>query len=58
MTRGQYILKAIYGLLNFSKKQTKLTILSKEDAQDSEFCSIVGRIEETIICFEDCLSFS
>ena len=49
--KGQYFSKEIYGLLNSSKKRTKLTILSKEDAQDSEFCSIVGRIEDTINCF-------
>ena len=30
------------------KKQTKFTILSKEDAQYSEFCSFFGRIEDTI----------
>ena len=34
--------------------RTKLTILSKEHAQDSEFCSFFGRIEETINCFRDC----
>ena len=33
--KGQTILKANYGFLNSPKKQTKLTILSKEDAQDS-----------------------
>jgi hypothetical protein len=31
-------MKGNYGFLNSSKKQTKLTILSKKDAQDSEFC--------------------
>ena len=35
----------------------KLTILNKEDAQDSEFCSFFGRIEETINCFQDFLTF-
>ena len=35
--KGQLILKANYGVLNSSKKQTKVIILSKEDAQDSEF---------------------
>ena len=38
-TKGQKIWKANYGFLNSPKKRTKLTILSKEDAQDSEFCS-------------------
>ena len=36
---GQTISKANYGFLNFPKKQTNLIILSKEHAQDSEFCS-------------------
>ena len=36
----------------------KLTILSKEDAQDSEFCSFFGRIEDTINCFRDLLTLS
>ena len=43
------------------KKQTKLTILSKEHAleqcQDSEFHGVFGRIEETINCFQDLLTF-
>ena len=38
IAKGQTISKANYGFLNSSKKRTKLTILSKEDAQDSEFC--------------------
>jgi hypothetical protein len=32
-----------------SKKQAKLTIRSREDAQASEFRSLFGRIEDTII---------
>ena len=55
--KGQTISKANYGVLNSSKKRTKLTILSKEDAQDSEFRSFFGRIEDTIICFRDLLTF-
>ena len=35
----------------FSKKRTKLTIPSKEDAKDSEFHSFLGRIEDSIKCF-------
>ena len=48
-SKGQTISKAISGLLNSSKKRTKLTILSKEDAQNSEFCLFFGRIEDNII---------
>ena len=36
-SKGWTISKANYGVLNSSKKQTKLTILSKEEAQDSNF---------------------
>ena len=42
--KGQTIPKAKYGFLNSSKKRTKLTILGKEDAQDSEFRPFFGRI--------------
>ena len=51
--KGQTIWKANYGFLNSSKKGKKLTILSREDAQDSEFCSFFGRIEDTINCLRD-----
>jgi hypothetical protein len=44
--KGQTISKANYGVLNSPKKRMKLTILSIEDAQDSEFCSFFERIEE------------
>ena len=40
------------------KKRTKLAILSKEDAQNSEFRSLFGRIKETIKCFRDLLTFN
>ena len=40
------------------KKRTILTILSREDAKDSEFRSFLGRIEETIICSQDLLTFN
>ena len=40
------------------KNEKKLIILSKEDAQDSEFRSFFGRIEETINCFRDLLTFN
>ena len=49
MSKGQTISKANHGFINSPKKQTKHTILSKEDAQDSEFCSFFGRFEDTII---------
>ena len=55
--KGQTISKVNYGILNSSTKQSKLTILSKEEAQDSEFRSFFGRIEETINCFRDLLTF-
>jgi hypothetical protein len=42
--------------LNSSKKRTKLTILSKEGAQDSEFRSFFGRLQDTINCFRDLLT--
>ena len=48
----------MYGVLDSSKKRTKLTILSTEGAQDSEFRSFFGRIENTINCFWDLLTFS
>ena len=50
---GQKMSKVNYGVLNSSKKQQKLTILSREDAQDSEFRSSFGRNEETKNCFRD-----
>ena len=61
VTKGQKISKANYGVLNSSKKRTILTKypeLSREDAQYSEFRSFFGRIEETINCFRDLLTFS
>ena len=42
----------------FFQKQTKLTILSKEYAQDSEFRLFFGRIEETTYCLRDLLTFT
>ena len=38
-------------------KGTKITFLSREDAQDSEFCLFFGRIEENINSFRDLLTF-
>ena len=42
--KGQKISKANYGFLNSPKKGTKLTILSKEDPQDSELRSFFGEL--------------
>ena len=56
--KGQIISKANYGFLNSSKKPTKLTIMSREDAQDSEFHSFLGRIEDTINWFQNLLPFN
>ena len=38
-----------------SQKRTKLIILITEGAQDNDFCSFFGRIEDAIICFQDLL---
>ena len=57
-TKGQTILKANYGVLNSSKNRTKLTILSIFFTQDSKFCSFFGRIEETMTCFQNLLTFA
>ena len=43
-TKGKKISKENYGFLNSPKKRTKLTILSKEDTQDSEFHSFFGEL--------------
>ena len=56
--KGQIISKANYAVLNSSKKRTKLTTLSIYFTEDSEFPSFFGRIEETINCFRDLLTFS
>ena len=55
--KGQTIVKANYSFLNSSKKPTELTILSKVDVQNSEFHLVFGRIENTINCFRDLLTF-
>ena len=52
LSKGQKISKANHGVLNSPKKRTKLTILSREDAQDSEFRSFFGRIEDAINAFQ------
>ena len=54
--KGRTISKVNYDFLNSPKKRTKLTILSKGDAQDSEFRSFFGRIKDTISCFQDLLT--
>ena len=40
----QTISKANYGFLNSPKKRTKLTILSKEEAQDVSFVRFLGEL--------------
>ena len=35
----------------------KLSILSSEGAQDSEFCLFLRRIQEATICFQNLLTF-
>ena len=40
------------------KNKQDYPVLSIFCTQDSEFFSFFGRIEETIICFRDCLTFS
>ena len=47
-----------YGILDSPKKRTKHTILSTEVAQDTEFHSFLGTIDDTIICFRDLLTFT
>ena len=56
--KGQKISKANYDILDSPKKEMKLTILIKEDPQDSEFRLFFGRIEDAINCFRDLLTFS
>ena len=48
----------IFSILPKFKKLTKLSILRKKEAQDSEFRSFFERIEDTINCFRDLLTFS
>ena len=61
MVQGLKVRQSRKKIMVFSilpKKRTKLfTILSTEDAQDSEFRSFFGRIEDTINCFRDLLTF-
>ena len=39
------------------KYERKIISLKREDAQDSDFHSFFGRIEDTINCFRDLLTF-
>ena len=57
ITKGETISKASNNFLNSPKTWTKLTILSKEEAQVSELRSFFGRIDDTINCFRDLLTF-
>ena len=56
LLKVQTITKANNGFL-LPKKQTKLAILSKADAQDSEFCWFFERIGNTTNCFQDIMTF-
>ena len=56
--KGKTISKTSNCFLNSPKKRTKLTILSKKEAQDSDFRSFFGRIEDTINCLRDSLTFT
>ena len=48
VAKGQEISKANNDFLDSSKKQTKLTILSTEGHQDSEFCLFFRIIKDTM----------
>ena len=45
--KGQLISKCLFGFFNSPKKRTKLAILSKEEAQDSEFHLFLGELRTT-----------
>ena len=55
--KGQKISIANYGVLSSPEERTKLIIRSRVDAQDSEFHSFFGRIEDTKNYFRDLLTF-
>ena len=50
--KGKIISEANYGVLNSSKKRTKLTILSIIFTQDSEFCSFLEELRRPKIAFK------
>ena len=50
------IVTMVFSILPKNERNS-LLILSKEEAQDSEFRSFLGRIEDTINCFCDLLNF-
>ena len=52
LPKGQIILKANYAVLNSSKKQTKLTILSIFFIQNSEFLSFLEELRRPQIALE------
>ena len=53
-SRKQFMVSSI---LPKNKRKTLFWLLSKEDAQDIEFSSIFGRIEDITNCFRDLLTF-
>ena len=59
--KGQTISKTNYGVLNsefFQKPNEAQYSEEKKLRTDSEFRSFFGRIEDTINCFRDLLTFS
>ena len=54
VTKGQYISKADYGVVDSPKKQTKRT----QDSILSAFRSFFGRIHDALICFRDLVTFN
>ena len=60
ITKGQKISKAIYGILDFYKKERKNEKIQPNSTmipQVKSFYSFFRRIEETIICFRDFPTF-
>ena len=60
--KGQKFLKAIYGIPNSPKKRTKkmkeLNLKVLWYPRSKIVCTFFGRIEDTIICFQDFLTFN
>ena len=62
-TKGQLISMGLFGVFNSFKKRTKKRKNSTQQyytsviSQVEFFCSFFGRIEDTIVCFRDLLTF-
>ena len=50
--KGQTISKANYGILNSSKKRTRLTIMSKEDTQAVSYVCFLEEFRRPYISFD------